>query len=251
DPQQASHRQRAAEQEREGEVADDEAGVAQETAAPGEPVPPRPHIRPQAEARRHRDDDWRSDEPREQRDRREGAEPNGVERAGRRYGGHVASAADLTPSFMRARAGHACTAQNGAHWCWVSLSVPTCTQHCTRRSSNMVSRSMNGLMVIRLIRSAKKRRILSRSPSSASRASRSRVARPRSQFSQMLRNSSEIAGCVSELCSLSSPRKDCLTSSRSCAGISWSAMRLLTSSRCCFSRSCPTMATSERQEPLS
>ena len=71
-----------------------------------------------------------------------------------------------------------------------SLSVPTCTQHCCSRSSIIVFMSMNGLIVIRLMRSLHSRRNVAFLPSSASPARRRNEPRPRSHASQMLRNMS-------------------------------------------------------------
>ena len=124
-------------------------------------------------------------------------------------------------------------------------SVPTCTQHWSSRSSSMVFMSMNGLIVIRLMRwhtRLPKRFVL---PTNASPARRTSVDRPRSQLSHTSRKSCATDGCVSELCSLNRPSNASLTRRRSCALNSGSLIRFATRSRCVLSRSCPMIPTSD------
>ena len=150
----------------------------------------------------------------------------------------------------RPSCGHACTAQNGAHWSRDER-VPTCTQHCTSRSSIMVDISMKGLTVIRTTRSPSSRLSWRRRPGNAVDATVSKVAMPRSQFSQIMRHTSDIAGCDNEDCSDSNPSSDSRTASRNSRGTSRSAIRLAISPSLPLRLSWPISATSERHCPLS
>ncbi|ALR13133.1 hypothetical protein MYCSP_18925 [Mycobacteroides saopaulense] len=80
--------------------------------------------------------------------------------------------------------------------------------------------SMNGLTVIRTIRSPSIRRSLARRPGSADTASVIRVEIPKSQLSQIIFHTSPIVGCDSEDCSESKPSRDSLTAILSCCGTS-------------------------------
>ena len=112
--------------------------------------------------------------------------------------------------WLAADDSHACTAQNGAHWCssvrW--LTVATWTQHWVSRSSIIVFMSMKGLTVTRSTRSPSSRRIRSRWPGSLEAASVARVPMPRSQPVQMSRQIEDMLGWDSEDCSESRSSSD-------------------------------------------
>src|SRR6188768_3875956 len=140
----------------------DETGVAQLAARPKQARATSLGVADEAEPREEHQRE-RTEQPAQQGDRGEHAEPKRVER-------RVGVRRVLTDHLPRVAAhrgapvavemrerlsgSQAWTAQNGAHW-WLSsaLTVATCTQHWVSRSSIIVFMSMKGFTVTRRTRS--------------------------------------------------------------------------------------------------
>src|SRR4051794_1817923 len=227
-----------------------ETGVAQLAARPEQTGATCPRVADEAEPGKEHERE-RAEQPAQQGDGGEHAEPQRVERRldVRQLLTHhlprvAAHRGAPVAVEMRERhnGGQAWTAQNGAHW-WLSsaLTVATCTQHWVSRSSIIVFMSMKGFTVTRRTRSPSILRSRWCRPGSRDDASMARVPIPRSQFWQMSSQIEDIDGCDNDDCSLIRSSSEPFTTARSrrvvASSAIWFASAAGWSASHCLSRS--------------